>query len=75
MALYLAKKGKNKGQRSVNEQGKVNLSVFYLCSDIRNILKGILAPARLVPSRNTREVGISSLILIELAMQWSSNHL
>ena len=50
MALYLAKKGKNKGQSSVNEQGKVKLCVFYLSSDIRNILTGILGLTRLVPS-------------------------
>ena len=55
--------------RSVHEQGEAELLIFYLRSDIINILKGILALARLVPSscasgpRNTREAGISSMYI------------
>ena len=36
------------GSTSSVEQGKVNLCLFNLSSDLRLILKGILAPARLV---------------------------
>ena len=50
------------------KQGKTELRIFNLRSDIINIVKDILAPAKLVPSScasapsNTREAGISSIL-------------
>ena len=56
----------NKDQRSVHEQDKAKLRIFYSISDTKNILKVILTPDRLVPSsyasapRNSCEAGIST---------------
>ena len=51
------------------EQGKVNLCLFNISSDLRLILRSILAPARLVTRscvsapRNNCEAGISSMFI------------
>ena len=51
------------------ERGEAELRIFNLSLDLINILKGILAPARLVQSscasapRNIREAGISSFAI------------